>query len=87
VVEKGQGLRGRSRPSSGRSDDRTARAFATSHVYFTSGAIKDIENVAGIAARKCGALHVNWSTSTSRGTGAREVEGAGVDFLTEGGLK
>src|SRR5256886_9286305 len=35
-------------------DDRTA-LVATSHVYFTSGAIQDIKRVAD-AARQCGAL-------------------------------
>src|SRR5213080_3413663 len=65
-------------------DDRTA-LVATSHVYFTSGAIQDIRHVAD-AARKCGALSLV-DAYQSVGQVLVDVKAAGVDFLTAGGLK
>src|SRR5256885_738047 len=65
-------------------DDRTA-LVATSHVYFTSGAIQDIRRVAD-AARKCGALTLV-DAYQSVGQVPVDVKAAGVDFLTAGGLK
>src|SRR5205809_101702 len=64
-------------------DDRTA-LVATSHVYFTSGAIQDIKRVAD-AARRCGALSLV-DAYQSVGQVLVDVKAAGVDFLTEGGL-
>src|SRR5881296_2698709 len=65
-------------------DDRTA-LVATSHVYFTSGAIQDIKRVAD-AARRCGALSLV-DAYQSVGQVPVDVKAAGVDFLTAGGLK
>src|SRR5438034_1028869 len=65
-------------------DDRTA-LVATSHVYFTSGAIQDIKRVAD-AARRCGALSLV-DAYQSVGQVLVDVKAAGVDFLTAGGLK
>src|SRR6059058_398193 len=65
-------------------DERTA-LVATSHVYFTSGAIQDITAVAEVAHRR-GALTL---VDAYQSVGQVPVEGraAGVDFLTAGGLK
>src|SRR2546429_9874537 len=63
-------------------DDRTA-LVATSHVYFTSGAIQDIKRVAD-AARRCGALTLV-DAYQSVGQVPVDVKAAGVDFLTAGG--
>src|SRR3989475_5837429 len=65
-------------------DERTA-LVATSHVYFTSGAIQDIKRVAD-AARRCGALTLV-DAYQSVGQVPVDVKAAGVDFLTAGGLK
>jgi selenocysteine lyase/cysteine desulfurase len=65
-------------------DDRTA-LVATSHVYFTSGAIQDIQRVADVA-RKCGALTLI-DAYQAVGQVPVDVKAAGVDFLTAGGLK
>jgi kynureninase len=65
-------------------DERTA-LVATSHVYFTSGAIQDIRSVAD-AARRCGALTLV-DAYQSVGQVPVDVKAAGVDFLTAGGLK
>src|SRR5204862_2544517 len=65
-------------------DDRTA-LVATSHVYFTSGAIQDIRHVAD-AARKCGALSLV-DAYQSVGQLPVDVKAAGVDLLTAGGIK
>src|SRR5947209_9414573 len=65
-------------------DDRTA-LVATSHVYFTSGAIQDIKRVAD-AARQCGALSLV-DAYQSVGQVPVDVKAAGVDFLIAGGLK
>ncbi len=65
-------------------DDRTA-LVATSHVYFTSGAIQDIQGVAAAAHAK-GALCLI-DAYQSVGQVPVDVKAAGVDFLTAGGLK
>ena len=65
-------------------DDRTA-LVATSHVYFTSGAIQDIAAVADVAHRH-GALCL---VDAYQSAGQLPVDApvAGVDFLIAGGLK
>jgi kynureninase len=65
-------------------DDRTA-LVATSHVYFTSGAIQDIKAVAA-AAHAHGALCLI-DAYQSVGQLPVDVKAAGVDCLTAGGLK
>src|SRR6266702_2663597 len=65
-------------------DERTA-LVATSHVYFTSGAIQDIAAVAEAAHRR-GAL-VLVDAYQSVGQVPVDVHASGVDFLTAGGLK
>jgi kynureninase len=65
-------------------DERTA-LVATSHVYFTSGAIQDIKAVADVARRR-GALSLI-DAYQSVGQVPVDVHAAGVDFLTAGGLK
>ncbi len=64
-------------------DDRTA-LVATSHVYFTSGAIQDIKRVAD-AARRCGALSLV-DAYQSVGQVPVDVKAAGVDFLLAPGI-
>src|SRR5438093_3584302 len=64
-------------------DDRTA-LVATSHVYFTSGAIQDIRAVADGAHAK-GALCLI-DAYQSVGQVPVDVHASGVDFLTAGGL-
>ncbi len=65
-------------------DERTA-LVATSHVYFTSGAIQDIAAVAA-AAHAQGALCLI-DAYQSVGQLPVDVTATGVDFLTAGGLK
>jgi len=65
-------------------DERTA-LVATSHVYFTSGAIQDIAAVADAAHRK-GALCLI-DAYQSVGQVPVDAPAAGVDFLIAGGLK
>src|SRR5437016_7786509 len=65
-------------------DERTA-LVATSHVYFTSGAIQDIAAVADAAHRRGALLLVDAYQSV--GQLPVDVKAAGVDFLTAGGLK
>ena len=65
-------------------DDRTA-LVATSHVYFTSGAIQDIAAIAEVAHRK-GALCLVDSYQAV-GQVPVDARAAGVDFLIAGGLK
>src|SRR5213595_1166857 len=65
-------------------DERTA-LVATSHVYFTSGAIQDIRAVAQ-AAHARGALCLI-DAYQSVGQVPCDAPAAGVDFLTAGGLK
>src|SRR2546428_3891587 len=65
-------------------DERTA-LVATSHVYFTSGAIQDIKAVAD-AARRCGALTLI-DAYQAVGQVPVDVKAAGVDVLMAGGLK
>jgi selenocysteine lyase/cysteine desulfurase len=65
-------------------DDRTA-LVATSHVYFTTGAIQDIRTLAD-AAHAVGALcYVDAYQSV--GQIPFDVHATGVDFLSAGGLK
>ncbi|MSR06232.1 MAG: aminotransferase class V-fold PLP-dependent enzyme [Gemmatimonadetes bacterium] len=65
-------------------DGRTA-LVATSHVYFTSGAVQDITAVAA-AAHAHGALcYIDGYQSV--GQMPVDVHASGVDFLTAGGLK
>ena len=65
-------------------DDRTA-LVATSHVFFTSGAIQDVGAIAEIAHRRGAMCFVD----AYQGVGQvpLDVEASGVDFLTAGGLK
>src|SRR5258707_4567487 len=65
-------------------DERTA-LVATSHVYFTTGAIQDIAAVAGAAHAK-GALCLI-DAYQSVGQLPVDAHATGVDFLTAGGLK
>ncbi len=65
-------------------DERTA-LVATSHVYFTSGAIQDIRAVAHVAHAR-GALCLV-DAYQSVGQVSCDVRAADVDFLTAGGLK
>jgi len=65
-------------------DERTV-LVATSHVYFTSGAIQDIAAVAE-AAHASGALCLI-DAYQSVGQVPVDVHASGVDFLTAGGLK
>src|SRR5690242_7593387 len=65
-------------------DERTA-LVATSHVYFTSGAIQDLKAVADAAHAK-GALCLI-DAYQSVGQVPLDVHAAGADFLTAGGLK
>lgn len=65
-------------------DDRTA-LVATSHVYFTTGAIQDVAAVAA-AAHARGALCLI-DAYQSVGQLPVNAVGAGVDFLIAGGLK
>src|SRR5207302_4077010 len=58
---------------------------ATSHVYFTSGAVQDIQAVAEVAHRR-GALTLV-DAYQAVGQIPVDVKAAGVDFLTAGGLK
>ena len=65
-------------------DERTA-LVATSHVYFTSGAIQDIQGVAAAAHAK-GALCLI-DAYQSVGQVPVDVRAARIDFLAAGGLK
>jgi selenocysteine lyase/cysteine desulfurase len=65
-------------------DDRTA-LVATSHVFFTSGAIQDIGAVARAAHAKGALCFVD--AYQSAGQLPFDVHQTGVDFLTAGGLK
>ncbi len=65
-------------------DERTA-LVATSHVYFTSGAIQDIRAVAEAAHAKGAFCLIDAYQSV--GQVPLDVRSAGVDFLTAGGLK
>src|SRR2546430_5007991 len=65
-------------------DDHTA-LVATSHVYFTSGAIQDIRTVADVAHAR-GALCLI-DAYQAVGQIPVDVRAAGVDVLTAGGLK
>ena len=65
-------------------DDRTA-LVATSHVYFTTGAIQDIRAVAQAAHAKGALCYIDAYQSV--GQIPLAVHDTGVDFLTAGGLK
>jgi kynureninase len=65
-------------------DDRTA-LVATSHVYFTSGAIQDVKTVADLAHARGALCYVDAYQSV--GQVPVDVNALGVDFLTAGGLK
>lgn len=65
-------------------DDQTA-LVATSHVYFTSGAVQDIEAVAAAAHARGALCYID--AYQSAGQIPVDVHAAGVDFLTAGGLK
>lgn len=65
-------------------DDRTA-LVATSHVFFTSGAIQDVQAVARLAHRHGALCFVD--AYQSAGQVPVDVRGMEVDFLTAGGLK
>jgi len=65
-------------------DDRTA-LVATSHVYFTTGAIQDIAAVAEAAHARGAYCYVDAYQSV--GQIPLDVHATGVDFLSAGGLK
>jgi selenocysteine lyase/cysteine desulfurase len=65
-------------------DDRTA-LVATSHVFFTTGAIQDIGAVATLAHRHGALCFIDAYQSV--GQIPFDVKATGVDFLTAGGLK
>ncbi len=65
-------------------DDRTA-LVATSHVFFTTGAIQDITTLASIAHERGALCFVDAYQSV--GQLPFEVHETGVDFLCAGGLK
>jgi kynureninase len=65
-------------------DDRTA-LMATSHVFFTSGAIQDVAALAGIAHRKGALLLVDGYQAA--GQLPVDVRRLDVDFYCAGGLK
>ncbi|HEY8104607.1 MAG TPA: aminotransferase class V-fold PLP-dependent enzyme [Gemmatimonadales bacterium] len=65
-------------------DGRTA-LVATSHVFFTSGAVQDVAALAGIAHRKGALLLVDGYQAT--GQLPVDVRGLDVDFYCSGGLK
>jgi kynureninase len=65
-------------------DDRTA-LVATSHVFFTSGAIQDVRSIADAAHAKGAFCFVD--AYQSAGQIPVDVRDLGVDFLTAGGLK
>ena len=65
-------------------DDRTA-IVATSHVFFTSGAIQDVQGIAALAHRK-GALCLVDGYQAA-GQIPVDVKQLGVDFYCAGGLK
>lgn len=65
-------------------DDRTA-LVATSHVYFTTGAIADIRELAAAAHARGALCFIDAYQSV--GQLPVDVHAAGVDFLVAGGLK
>lgn len=65
-------------------DDRTA-LVATSHVYFTSGAIQDVATIAGLARRRGALTFVDGYHGV--GQVPVQVGELGVDFYCSGGLK
>lgn len=65
-------------------DDRTA-AVATSHVYFTSGAIQDVAAIAEMARRRGAITMIDGYHAT--GQLPVDAPALGVDFYCSGGLK
>jgi selenocysteine lyase/cysteine desulfurase len=65
-------------------DDDTA-LVATSHVYFTSGAIQDVATLAEMAHRKGALMLVDAYQAT--GQLPTDVQALGADFYTSGSLK
>lgn len=65
-------------------DDRTA-LVATSHVYFTTGAVQDIATLAAVAHAKGALCYIDAYQSVGQIPIA--VHDTGVDFLAAGGLK
>lgn len=65
-------------------DERTA-LVATSHVYFTTGAIQDMNAVADLAHASGALCYIDAYQSV--GQLPMDVHASGVDFLTAGGLK
>ncbi len=65
-------------------DDRTA-LVATSHVYFTTGAIQDIRTLADAAHAQGALCYIDGYQSV--GQIPFDVHATGVDFLSAGGLK
>ncbi|MBE0592806.1 MAG: aminotransferase class V-fold PLP-dependent enzyme [Gemmatimonadales bacterium] len=65
-------------------DDRTA-LVATSHVYFTTGAVQDIRALAAAAHAKGAYCYIDAYQSV--GQIPFDVHDTGVDFLSAGGLK
>ncbi|HEX9730329.1 MAG TPA: aminotransferase class V-fold PLP-dependent enzyme [Gemmatimonadales bacterium] len=65
-------------------DDRTA-LVATSHVYFTTGAVQDIAAVADVAHARGALCFIDAYQSV--GQIPMDVQETGVDFLSAGGLK
>lgn len=65
-------------------DDRTA-LVATSHVFFTTGAIQDIRAVAEAAHRRGALCYIDGYQAA--GQIPVDVAGSGVDFYAAGGLK
>jgi selenocysteine lyase/cysteine desulfurase len=65
-------------------DDRTA-LVATSHVYFTTGAIQDIRTLADAAHARGALCYIDAYQSV--GQIPFDVHATGVDFLSAGGLK
>ncbi|NIM48860.1 MAG: aminotransferase class V-fold PLP-dependent enzyme [Gemmatimonadales bacterium] len=68
-----------------RAIDRRTALVATSHVYFTSGAIQDVRAVADLAHAKGALCFIDAYQSV--GQVPVNVHATGVDFLCAGGLK
>jgi len=84
VVPSEDGIRVRPEAYEAAIDNRTA-AVATSHVFYTSGAIQDIARI-GKAAHEHGALAII-DAYQATGQLPTDVHAAGVDALISGGLK
>lgn len=84
ILPSEDGIRVRPEAYEAAIDNRTA-AVATSHVFYTSGAIQDIERIAK-AAHEHGALAII-DAYQATGQLPTDVHSAGVDALISGGLK